>query len=297
MQFRPCEICKGTEFSPVNQREHHPIVRCSSCGLERIDPQPTDAELAEVYGRHYYDAWGLHSDHDLVATLKRATFRRVIQRADALPRGSRVLDCGAATGFLLEEVKAAGYEPYGIELSEFGAKEIERKFGAGRAYCGHVEDARFDGLGDGAFAAVFMCDFIEHVRDPERVLARAFQLLAPGGFLALTTPKIGSLSHRAMRRGWSHYKVEHLFYFAPDNLSRLLERVGFGGVRTSVPLKVMNLKYIAHQMQRYPHPVLTPSMNVAFKLVPPPLMSVRFPVPMGELLAYARKPEGATTAS
>jgi 2-polyprenyl-3-methyl-5-hydroxy-6-metoxy-1,4-benzoquinol methylase len=264
----------------------HPITKCTACGLERLDPQPTDAELDRVYGEHYYDAWGLKGQHDVVATLKRGTSRRVVRGAGPLPANSKVLDCGAATGFLMEVARDEGYEPYGIELSEFGASAIEGKFGKGRAFQGHVEDARFPGVKDGDFRAAFMCDFLEHVRRPEDVLRRVLAMLAPDGVLAVTTPRIGSFSHRAMRRGWSHYKVEHLFYFSTHSLERLLLRVGFTRVTFAVPWKTMNLDYIAHQMRVYPHPVLS-RVAKAIRFAPPKLTAAPFPIVMGELLAYA----------
>jgi 2-polyprenyl-3-methyl-5-hydroxy-6-metoxy-1,4-benzoquinol methylase len=287
---RPCEVCEGVRFREVGARDGHPIAQCKDCGLERLDPQPSDEELARVYGEQYYDAWGLKGQTETVSSLKQGTFRRVLRGAGSLPKGSKVLDCGAATGFLMEAARAEGYEPYGVELSSFGAGEIERKFGPGRAFCGHVEDARFEGVRDGDFHAVFMCDFLEHVRRPEQVLRRALALLAPRGVLAITTPKVGSLTHRVMGRGWTHYKVEHLFYFSPEVLERLLTKVGFERVRNAVAWKTMNLDYIAHQMEVYRHPVLSPLVKVGTRLVPTRFMATPFPIVMGELLAYAEKP-------
>src|SRR4051794_32338780 len=131
---RACEVCSGTQFTALFDKDDHSWVRCRSCALERIDPPPTDDTLGAIYGKHYYDAWGLHSDVSTVSQLKKATFSYVLNQLPPLPRGAKLLDCGAATGFLLEIAKEKGFEPYGIELSEFGANAIAEKFGKDRAF-------------------------------------------------------------------------------------------------------------------------------------------------------------------
>src|SRR5262245_46972880 len=124
----PCQVCDGTRFVPLFEKDGHAFVRCADCSLERIDPQPSDATLAAIYGEQYYDAWGLQVDAGQVERMKMGTFRRIIASVDSLRPGVRVLDCGAATGFLMAAARDAGYEPYGVELSEFGGQKIAERF-------------------------------------------------------------------------------------------------------------------------------------------------------------------------
>jgi SAM-dependent methyltransferase len=286
---RPCPACDGRHFEPRFERGGHAFVRCSGCGLERIDPQPRDDTLAAIYGEQYYDAWGLRLDAAMVERMKMATFRRTIAGLGKLPAGSRVLDCGAATGFLMAAAFEAGYEPYGVELSEYGGRQIAARFGADRVFVGEVERASFPTAGEGDFQAVFMCDYLEHVRDPAAVLARARELLAPSGTVVITTPSLGSLTHRLMGERWTHYKVEHLHYFNPDNLTQLLERSGFTNVVRRPAWKTMTVAYLRQQLQVYRHPVLTVVAS-ACALLPAWLAKVGFPLLMGEMLVHAQRP-------
>jgi 2-polyprenyl-3-methyl-5-hydroxy-6-metoxy-1,4-benzoquinol methylase len=286
--LRVCEVCSGTEFTSLFEKDQHLWVRCERCSLERIDPQPTDSTLTAIYGKHYYDAWGLHNDTATVSLLKKATFAYVLDQLPHLPSGSKLLDCGAATGFLLELAKERGLEPYGIELSEFGANAISEKFGAGRAFRGEIENATFADAEDGAFQAITMCDYIEHVRDPLRVLERARTMLAPGGVIALTTPDTGSLSRRGLGKGWSHYKVEHLYYFGRQNMAKLLERAGYRDIQFKPLWKSLNLKYIREIFERYPHPVLSQVARGLGKTLPSSLQARPLRLLTGEMLAIAR---------
>lgn len=287
--LRTCEVCSGTEFTPLFEKDAHRWVRCQACALERIDPAPTDDTLAAIYGKHYYDAWGLHDDVSTVSQLKKATFAYVLGQLPPLPRGSKLLDCGAATGFLLEIAKEKGFEPYGIELSEFGANAIAEKFGKGRSFRGEIESASFPDAGDGSFQGITMCDYIEHVRNPKRVLERARTLLAPDGVLALTTPDTGSLTHRGLGVGWSHYKVEHLYYFGRENITKLLQSAGYGKIEFKPLWKALNLKYIREQFEVYPHPVLSQVARGLGKVVPSKLQAQTIRLLTGEMLVIARR--------
>ncbi len=286
---QPCQVCAGRRFGFLFEKQGHRFVRCTGCGLERIDPQPTDETLSTIYGRHYYDSWGLQRDEETVRALKKMTFAGVLDHLPPPPPAAKLLDCGAATGFLLEVAREHGYDAYGIELSKFGASEIARKFGAGRVFRGEIHTARFPDAGDGAFLAVTMCDYLEHVRLPRRALERAREFLAPGGTLLVTTPNAGSYSHRLLGKGWSHYKVEHLFYFRPDNLQPLLEACGFSRVEFFPLLKALNIEYIRGQFAAYPHPVLSPLVRAIAGIVPERLRRRRLNFRTGEMLVLARR--------
>jgi SAM-dependent methyltransferase len=284
-----CEVCASVSVEPMFEKLEHTFVRCGDCGLERILPQPSNDTLAKIYGAHYYDAWGLHDNEQAVATLKRRTFQYVLGKLGAhlpaLTGPSKLLDCGAATGFLLEVARDLGYTPYGLELSAFGASEIARKFGADHVFCGELQNATFAGVDK--FDAITMCDYIEHVRDPGETLRLARQLLRSGGQLAITTPDAGSPSRRLLGTGWTHYKIEHLFYFNKRNLGRLLEDVGFSSVRFYPLWKSLTLDYIGHQFEIYPHPALTPVAR-ALRWMPSVVRKMPLPFTTGELLAVAR---------
>jgi SAM-dependent methyltransferase len=284
---RACEACDRTEFTRVPNHAGLPLWRCAGCRLERQDPQPDDAALEVLYRQSYYDAWGLNRDEAAVSAMKRATFRRVLRRAGALPAGSRILDCGAATGFLMQAAREAGLEPWGVERSEFGSRMIAERFGADRVFAGLLEDAAFPALGERPFAAAFLCDLLEHVRAPEDALTRVSRLLSPGGRVVITTPLPGSFTHRLLRSGWTHYKLEHLCYFSREALERLLVRSGFRPLLFRPATKSLNASYVRTQMETYRHPLLTPLARGLAAALPARLRGAAIPVAIGEVLAVA----------
>jgi SAM-dependent methyltransferase len=97
--------------------------------------------------------------------------------APLLPEG-RVLDLGCGVGHSLDAL--APRESVGVDRD---ARAL-----AGQQRETHVADMRALPLPDSSFASVLSVHSIEHVPDPERVLAEIVRVLGPGGTAVLVTP-------------------------------------------------------------------------------------------------------------
>lgn len=286
---RPCEVCGGSTFREIFMKEDHHFVRCTDCRLIRIDPQPTEQTLDEIYGAHYYDAWGVTGNTPSVRNLKCATFRRHLRTVSDLSPGARVLDCGAAFGFLMEMAAEMGFDPYGIERATDAAERIGERFGKDHVFIGAFEQASFSGLGPRPFDLVCMFDFLEHVRSPLATLHKAADLLAPGGHLLITTPANDSLSRYLMGASWLHFKLEHLYYFNRRNVAQLLTATNFHPVQFRSARKIMNFEYVSHQLNTYRRAGLTGTIKFIRSVLPQSVRGSHFPVVFGEMLVHARR--------
>lgn len=110
------------------------------------------------------------------------TFRRHVAAyrcaAELLPPESPVLDLGCGTGHSFAEL--APRETVGVDLDPAALAGQDRKT--------RVADMRALPFGDGHFASVLSVQSIEHVPDPERVLAEVARVLRPGGTAVFVTP-------------------------------------------------------------------------------------------------------------
>lgn len=216
-------------------------------------PVPTDDELEKIYSESYYNAWGFKENPIEVNTLKTATAKLALSY---LPRGEqlRILDCGAAHGVLLVEAQSQGMLPYAIERNPSTADHLKILFGADNIYTGLFETANFPTLPRGGvdqFDAITMCDFIEHVQQPESVLKKAAELLKPGGTLIITTPQMDSMSAAILGEHWPHLKEEHLNYFSVKSISMMLESVGVQVAHVGASKKCLSLDYLNRQFATY----------------------------------------------
>jgi len=267
--------------------------RCPSCGLECIHPQPDDQTLADIYNSSYFIHYQSEQNPEVVRAMKRATYanqlRHLLSTAGAAGR-QRLLDCGAATGYLVELAKESGWDAFAIEYSEFGANSCEKLLGPGRVYRGQVPEATFAANPEGQFSAITMFDFIEHVRDPREVLQWAKMRLDAQGVLLLTTPRAGSLSWRFMGRQWFHYTSrEHLWFLSPESLKSLLEACGFRSIEVRPLAKAVTVGYaLAHYARSNSYSaVFTPLARALDSILPAALKRQRLWFYLGEMVVKA----------
>ena len=85
-------------------------------------------------------------------------------------------------------------------------------------------------LGDRQFDTIVAAELIEHVEQPYDFLRGLKHHIAPGGLLLLTTPNpLGwpVVIAEYLRNKQFFYTEDHLYYFAPRWVERMLERSGF----------------------------------------------------------------------
>lgn len=157
-----------------------------------------------------------------------------------------VLDVGCSAGSLGRELVARGVTVDGIDHDEAAADEARRHYR-------HVVVGDVDGVSLELEAAFFydriVCaDVVEHLRDPSALLSRLRPLLAPGGFLIVSTPNIANWSMRLLHLlGRWEYRDRgimdrtHMRFFTKRTLGALLRGAGYRIVRydVTVPLPVL----------------------------------------------------------
>lgn len=196
------------------------FLRCPECGVIFRDPFPTQTQLAE----YYCDGWSAPEQRPVETGNTDAAISA--QLVDALSRslsrplaGVRILDFGAGRGAMSLELKKRGAEVVAVE--PFGYDYLASR---GITVYGDLSElpsgSRFDG--------VVCIEVIEHIRDPIAVLAGLRDLLAPDGWLFITTPNAAGLPAKLMGQRWREAdKPGHVVFFTPITLTRALERAGF----------------------------------------------------------------------
>jgi SAM-dependent methyltransferase len=216
-----CAVCGGAYARRRFEKSGYGVYRCRDCGFEYVWPTPAKDELARHYNKAYEvdrDAYRAGLEEWRIADLERWA-----------PARGRLLEVGASWGYWLEAARQRGWEVAGVEMSGLTSSHARDALGID-VYTGDLLEAP---LGANTFDAVVMSHVLEHTLDPAQQLQRVRELLRPGGVVAIWVPNSASFAARVAGPWWDWYAPpEHLWYFSPPTLGRLLRQLGFEVLET-----------------------------------------------------------------
>jgi SAM-dependent methyltransferase len=277
-----CALCGAVDLHPLFVKQGWAFARCAGCGLVALRPLPDPIEHERHTEASYaHGAYALFSAADRIRAAI-AAHRLGIVRPLAPP--GPWLDVGCSSGAFVAAAGAAGIDIEGIERS---AAAIARA----RSHGLPVHHATVEGfVPTRRYAVITAFDLLEHLRDPVALVRRAGRWLVPGGLLAVTVPNVDSLAARLMGRHWYYYvPPEHVHYFRPATLRRLLETGGLGTIAVRPAFKPLSLEYAAAALAQF-NVRLGAAARLAVGVLPRALRARSLPIPVGELLATARAP-------
>ena len=212
----------------------HPIrtwVQCNTCGLIYADPRPTEEAVRQWWAcyqaeRKRPSQWKyLKDDSQMASFIQEAQKRLIILESQV--KGRTLLDVGAGVGIFVAVCLESGWEVTGVEL-------MDQAVSVAYHYNLPVQQGDFLKVGfpHEFFDVVTLWEVIEHLHDPRPFLQKIWNLLRPGGILALSTPNPESAWVRFKGPFW-HLWMEptHLYCYSLRVLQRLLTEMGFQVVR------------------------------------------------------------------
>jgi SAM-dependent methyltransferase len=220
-----CRICAATARLWAD-RGDVALFHCGRCGF--VSGEPRQALTAVDRYQNYHA--------EPAAPAPEARYRQWLARAETSVGPGHLLEVGAGTGGLVRIALSRGWKVDATEVSESGLRAL-RETGA-TVFAGDLAAAQY---GTAQFDLVVSLEVLEHLPAPLSHLREMGRVTRPGGLLILTTPNFQGLSRRLLGMRWRVIDPEHLGYFTPTILSRLLHEVGYTTVRvTSRSLDVLS---------------------------------------------------------
>lgn len=225
------------------------VVRCISCGLIYVNPRPKKSKILTDYSKAKEDIY----INEKEARMK--TFKNSLKIIQKYKKTGVLLDVGCAAGFFLKVVQRQGFEVYGIEpnkwLADWGRKNLKLNI-ASKSF----EESDFP---KDFFDVVTFWDVLEHTINPLETLEKTNRVLKKGGILMLNYPDINSLPAKIFGKHWWFIISNHLFYFTPDTISKMLKKTGFEIIENHVHFQKLSVAYLLTRLGRY-------NINLAKKL-------------------------------
>lgn len=214
--IKVCPLCqqaggKCRRFTTVRGWNY---VGCPRCSLVFLNPRPTREELAIFYNQYYvYD---------------RERYRRTVEQQKSWlqllerfsKKGGKLLEVGCSYGYFLAAARDYGWQVEGIELSAEAASFARQRLRL-PIIQGTLSDRRKEIFG--LYDVVVAWHLLEHEIDPFKFLKEAYDILCPGGILALRVPNLDSAVAELAGACWQWLSPpEHIYMFSARTLCSFL---------------------------------------------------------------------------
>lgn len=233
-----CPACGGAEHHRAFEKYELTYVECDRCETVFINPRPTPAILENYYRRsENYAYWNKYIFPASEAARREKIFiprvKRVLEICEKWGVPTRTLmEIGAGFGIFCEEMKKQGrFERIiAVEPTPDLAETCRSK---GLV----VVEKPVEKVDAGELTVDVIASFevIEHLFSPRDFIRDCVKLLADGGIFVATCPNMKGFDVIVLKELSSAVDTEHLNYFSPASLSRLVEECGLEVIEVQTP--------------------------------------------------------------
>lgn len=227
-ELEACPGCGARELAEF-RFGHHPLQRCSTCGLvagmRYGDPE-------EIYIDGYLSEetdFGLDlTDPHFQLLLEHCAHIRMRIIEEVVGAPGRVLDVGCGSGEVLAAARERGWQTHGVEPVPASARiaGVERGLDVRQAL---LEES---GLPERTYDVVSAFHVLEHMSDGQSFLRTLSRWARPRGWIVVEVPNWRSVHRRLIGASWPGMRpLEHIGYYSPATLEATMRRAGVEPVR------------------------------------------------------------------
>jgi 2-polyprenyl-3-methyl-5-hydroxy-6-metoxy-1,4-benzoquinol methylase len=227
--FPLCPICKDQIENLVidglvKNNKKYSVYKCDPCQVWVTYPFPSHEELAGLYSTgNYRTKTGKRFNPVLEYIIHLLTVRKR-KRIERFRDHGRILDIGCGRGLFLHIMQEDGWDVAGQEFSAISASYATDIYGID-VRTGELKDCEYQSE---SFDVVNINHVLEHLENPDEVIAECYRILKKGGLLVTAVPNIDSLQGIFGQKHWFQLDLPyHLYHFSSKSLFDLLQKNSF----------------------------------------------------------------------
>lgn len=185
------------------------IYQCSACALVQLNAKPVDYFKEVITATSFSEK------------TKLSRLNQMKEFADRFGlREKKILEIGAGPGNMLDVLKEAGFEAFGIDAS---SKSVKIGRSAGRkmihGYIGEIKK-----INGSPFDAFVCFNYLEHLPRPDKIIKNIYNNTAANAVGFVTVP---NLEYLLKTKCFYEFVADHLSYFTKKTLTYAFEKNGF----------------------------------------------------------------------
>lgn len=236
-----CPLCSSTSKFSFKVNGHN-IRDCEVCSHRFAEVSANKLHTEEVYGDSYFTGGGAgYPDYLIESEMLRKRGSMYATKIEKFSTGKgRVLDVGAAAGFILKGFIDKGWEGVGVEpnrkISEYGRNELGLDI---------VETTFEDFKTDEKFDLISMIQVIPHFYGQRQAFKNAANLLKKDGLLLIETWNRNSVSAKLFGKKWHEYSPPSVLqWYSLEGLTDFVKKFNFKKVAHGRPSKNISGKHV-----------------------------------------------------
>ena len=225
-----CPVCEKSNWDFLYISEYNkfnlPIYKCKTCNLQTIYPKSI-FDPKDIYTEEYYagKAEYKYKDERKTERFDSYVWDARLKNIKKFKNNGNFLDVGSSFGGFLKRAKLAGFETYGIEISEYSSMYANSQ--GIQTYNGSFLDNPYP---DNFFDVITLVEVIEHLEKPKEVFKKLYSQLRKDGLLLLQTANFDGKQAISEGKNYHYYLPGHLYYYSRSNLEKILKDLGFSKI-------------------------------------------------------------------
>ncbi len=265
-----CPLCRSASDFAFLAKGYR-LLDCQKCRHRFAEIAADEAHASSVYDDHYFNGGGAgYADYLAESAMLRRRGTEYAKILSPHTAPGRVLDIGAAAGFILQGFQDAGWQGTGLEpnasMVEYGKANLHLDLRQGSLETYQSEQP---------YDLVSVIQVAAHFYSPKTAFENARDLLARDGLLLVETWNRESILARLFGKHWHEYSPPSvLHWYSMHGLTDFLAALGLRKIAHGRPRKTISGEH-AKSLLRY-----RLGDRAFLKLIP---SKIQFPYPSEDL--------------